>query len=58
MNSKERMALAMAHEKPDRVPVMCQLALGHYFLYSDFSPVDIWFDSETFVKSLLDRQKE
>jgi len=57
MNCKERIALAMAHEKPDRVPVMCQLALGHYFLYSGFSPADIWFDSETFVRALLDRQK-
>lgn len=42
----------MAHELPDRVPVMCQLALGHYFLRSSFEPVDIWFDSETFVKAL------
>ena len=30
MNSRERMALAMQLQQPDRVPVMCQLALGHY----------------------------
>lgn len=42
----------MSHVLPDRVPVMCQLALGHYFLFSDFDPLDIWFDSLTFVQAL------
>ena len=37
MNSKERILAAMNHETPDRVPVMCQLALGHYFLNFDYS---------------------
>ncbi len=41
----------MAHELPDQVPVMCQLALGHYFLFSGYEPVDIWFDSETLAKA-------
>ncbi|MBC8874366.1 MAG: hypothetical protein H8E44_33440 [Planctomycetes bacterium] len=54
MNSRERVRRAMRHEVPDRVPVMCQLALGHYFLHSDHRPADIWFDSdilaETFIK--------
>lgn len=54
--SKKRVQLAMAHREPDRVPVMCQLALGHYFLNTDFDSADIWFDSETFVRALLDRQ--
>jgi hypothetical protein len=31
---------------------MCQLALGHYFLQSDFEPADIWFGSETFIEAL------
>lgn len=31
MDSKERVCLAMTHQQPDRVPVMCQPALGHYF---------------------------
>lgn len=47
LNSRERVRRAMAHEFPDRVPVMCQLALGHYFLFSGYEPIDIWFDSET-----------
>lgn len=47
MNSKERVWAAMNHREPDRVPVMCQLALGHYFLNCGYRPSDIWFDSET-----------
>ncbi len=52
MNSRERINAAMRHETPDRVPVMCQLALGHYFIHSQYAPADIWFDSETFVRVL------
>jgi hypothetical protein len=50
------MWLAMNHREPDRVPVMCQLALGHYFLYCGLRPSDIWFDSETFAKALVQLQ--
>jgi len=57
MNSKQRMAAAMDHKKPDRVPVMCQLALGHYFLNCDYSPSEIWFDTETFAKALVELQQ-
>ena len=57
MNSKRRILAAMNHKEPDRVPVMCQLALGHYFLNCSFSPPEIWFDSETFAKALVDLQK-
>jgi hypothetical protein len=56
MNSRERMQAAMEHREPDRVPVMCQLALGHYFLHCPYRPSDIWFDSETFAAALIDRQ--
>ncbi len=57
MNSKERVRAAMNHREPDRVPVMCQLALGHYFLNCDYRPSDIWFDSETFAHALVDLQR-
>jgi len=43
----------MNHGEPDRVPAMCQLALGHYFLHCDFKPSDIWFDTETFARALV-----
>lgn len=47
----------MRHEVPDRVPVMCQLALGHYFLNSPRRPSEIWFDSEVFVATLAEFQR-
>jgi len=47
----------MNHETPDRVPVMCQLALGHYFLHCDFEPSEIWFDSEAFAATLVELQR-
>ncbi len=58
MNSKERMRRAMNHEEPDRVPVMCQLALGHYFLHCDARPSDLWFDSEAFARALVQLQRQ
>ena len=52
MTSRERMAAAMHHQVPDRVPVMCQLAVGHYFLYTGLPPHAIWFTSEGFAEAL------
>lgn len=46
----------MRHEPVDRVPVMCQLALGHFFLHSKEAPSDIWFDSGTFALTLAEFQ--
>jgi len=57
MNSRERVRAAMEHKPVDRVPVMCQLALGHYFLNSGYKPSDIWFDSKTFAKVLVEFQQ-
>ncbi len=53
MNSRERVAAAMRHEIPDRVPLMCQLALGHYFLNTPLRPHEIWFTSEGFAEALV-----
>ena len=57
MNSRERMAAAMHHQIPDRVPVMCQLALGHYFLNTGLPPHKIWFTSEGFAEALVMLQR-
>jgi uroporphyrinogen-III decarboxylase len=57
MNGRERIALAMRHEEPDRVPVMCQLALGHYFLNTGLAPHEIWFTSEGFSEALVMMQR-
>lgn len=47
----------MNHQTPDRVPVMCQLALGHYFLNSNYKPSEIWFGGEIFARALVERQR-
>ncbi|MHC4741271.1 MAG: uroporphyrinogen decarboxylase family protein [Planctomycetota bacterium] len=57
MNSNRRASEAMNHGRPDRVPVMCQLALGHYFLNCDYPPSEVWFDSNTFAMALIDLQQ-
>ncbi len=54
------MAAAMRPDRgvaPDRVPVMCQLALGHYFLQSGIDPVEIWYDSHAFGDALVTLQR-
>jgi uroporphyrinogen-III decarboxylase len=51
--SKGRMKKSMNLQSPDRVPVMCQLSLGHYFLFSGIRPMDIWYTSEGFAEALL-----
>lgn len=56
MTSRERMATAMrprAAGHVDRVPVMCQLALGHYFLHAEGGAVEIWHDSAAFAEALV-----
>jgi hypothetical protein len=57
LNGRERVARAMRHELPDRVPVFCQLALGHYFLNTPVPPHRIWFTSEGFVEALVTLQR-
>jgi len=57
MKSKKRIETAMNLGTPDRVPVMCQLSTGHYFINSGISPIDIWFTSEGFAEALVRLQK-
>ncbi len=51
------MDLAMRLGQPDRVPFMCQLAMGHYFLHAGLAPVDIWTSSESFANALVTMQR-
>jgi len=44
---------AMRMKEVDRVPVMCQLSIGHYFLNSGISPLDIWLTSVGFAEALI-----
>ena len=57
MTSRERVRKAMELAEPDRVPVFCQLAIGHYFLHAGGSPFDIWFRSEGFAEALVELQR-
>lgn len=47
----------MRHEPVDRVPVMCQLSIGHYLLHTDVSPSELWFTSEGFAHALVTLQR-
>ncbi len=47
----------MRHQVPDRVPVMCQLAIGHYFLNTRFAPHEIWYTSKAFADALVALQR-
>jgi len=57
MTSRERMRVAMRLGQPDRVPVMCQLAIGHYFLHAGVDPHEIWYSSEGFGEALIRLQR-
>ncbi|UCF18984.1 MAG: hypothetical protein JSU87_13780 [Gemmatimonadota bacterium] len=57
MNSRERVAIAMNLGEPDRVPVFCQLSIGHYFVSSGGVPLDIWFRSQGFAQALVELQR-
>ena len=56
MTGRERMDIAMhpgGGPLADRVPVMCQLALGHYFLQTGLGAIDIWHDTCVFADALI-----
>ncbi len=47
----------MCHEPVDRVPVMCQLSIGHYLLQTGIEPATLWFTSEGFARALVELQR-
>ncbi|MFO7871788.1 MAG: uroporphyrinogen decarboxylase family protein [Kiritimatiellia bacterium] len=50
---KELVAEAMAMGRPPRVPVMCQLAIGHTLVNTGVHPVDFFLSSEACAEALL-----
>lgn len=54
MTGSERMAAAMRLHGPRRVPVMCQLAIGHYFLNTRIPREEIWFGAEGFADAIVE----
>jgi uroporphyrinogen-III decarboxylase len=57
MNSRERVSLSIRHKEPDRVPVMCQLALGHYLLNTGIQPHELWYISEALAEAMVTLQR-
>ena len=53
MTPKERMAAAMAGSMPDRVPVMCQMSIGHMLLQTGIPPSRFWHSGAEFAEGLL-----
>jgi hypothetical protein len=53
MTPKVRMAGAMSGSVIDRVPVMCQMSIGHMLLQTRASPVRFWHEAGEFAEGLL-----
>ncbi len=58
MTGKERVSFSMRIKKPDRVPLMCQLSLGHYFLNCKIPEIEIWHSTEGFGEALIELQRK
>ncbi len=58
MTGKERISFAMRIKKTDRVPLMCQLSLGHYFLNCKIPEIEIWHSTEGFGEALIELQRK
>lgn len=43
----------MDRNKPDRVPVMCQMSIGHMLLQAGLTPSEFWFSEDRFAEGLL-----
>lgn len=54
MTPKERVKRAMELGIPDRVPLMCQLSIGHFLQQLDVSPSEFWYDAGTFSDGLVE----
>ncbi|MEM8681173.1 MAG: uroporphyrinogen decarboxylase family protein [Planctomycetota bacterium] len=52
-NSKDIVAQAMAKERPDSIPVMCQLANGHTIMNTGVHPIDYFLDNELWADCLM-----
>lgn len=49
---RRRMAAAMDRGRPDRVPVMCQMSIGHMLVRTGLSPAAFWNSGEIFADAL------
>lgn len=54
LTPRQRMQIAMSLKTPDRVPVMCQLSIGHMLQQLNISSSEFWFDANSFAKGLVE----
>jgi len=53
MTPRERIRTAMAGGTPDRVPLMCQMSIGHMLLQLQVRPSEFWHDADCFADGLV-----
>ena len=53
MTSKEIVAAAMNLQRPERTPVMCQMANGHTIINTAVHPIDYFTDNELWADCLV-----
>lgn len=58
MNSRDLLSRAMKLKPVDRIPVMCQMSIGHMILQTGVSPIDLWHDTHTYVNVLFDLREK
>ena len=58
MTLRERMAAAMDLGRPDRVPVMCQMSIGHMLVRTGIRPLLFWNSSEAYAGGLVALQRD
>lgn len=54
MTPKVRVLTAMNLQKPDRIPFMCQLSIGHFLQKLNISPAEFWFEKNVFADALIE----
>lgn len=49
---RELMRIAMSGGRPDRIPVMCQMSIGHMLLQTGARPEELWLEEDCFAEAL------
>lgn len=53
MTSRERILAAMRLQPVDKIPLMCQMSIGHMLQQFQCSPAEFWHDARCFAEGLL-----
>lgn len=58
MNSKDSVSAAMAGKRPERTPVMCQMANGHTIIQTGVHPIDYFLDDQLWADCLVQMREQ